>query len=210
MKRTIGERSTDGALYTYDGFFHKPLRQAVPEKSYRKTRHELSDRHYVKTRPEKKALVLGIGNVLMRDDGAGVRSVESFERLYSAGPEVECLDGGTAGSKLVQVLEGFTHVVIVDAIKDGNGPGTIRHMKASDILKGNAALTTAHGIGVKELLALSAFEGRAPLTTVIGIVPERVCPGLTLTETIERLLPEVASAIASELKAAGFLVKKRV
>lgn len=163
----------------------------------------------MKARTEKKALVLGIGNVLMRDDGVGVRSVESFERLYSAGPEIECLDGGTAGTALTGVLVGFTHVVIVDAIKDGNGPGAIRHMKASGILKGNAALTTAHGIGVKELLALSAFEGRAPETSVIGIVPEKVCPGLTLTDTIERLLPEVAKAIASELTAAGFLVKKR-
>lgn len=163
----------------------------------------------MKKRPEKKALVLGIGNVLMRDDGVGVRSVESFERLYSTGPEIECLDGGTAGSKLVDILSGFTHAVIIDAIKDGSKPGAIRHMKASDILKGNTGLTTAHGIGVKELLALSAFEGREPETSVIGIVPEKVCPGLHLTDTMERLLPEVAGAIASELTAAGFIVKKK-
>lgn len=161
-------------------------------------------------RPEKKALVLGIGNVLMRDDGVGVRSVEAFERLYSTGGEIECLDGGTAGSKLIDILSGFTHAVIVDAIKDGNKPGSIRHLKSDDILKGDATLTTAHGVGVRELLALSAFEGRPPETSVIGVVPEKVCPGLALTEKIKRLLPEVAGAIASELTAAGFIVAKKV
>lgn len=160
-------------------------------------------------RNEKKALVLGIGNVLMGDDGVGVRSVEAFERLYSTGSEIECLDGGTAGSKLVDVLSGFTHVVIVDAIKDGQRPGAIRCMKASDILKGNTTLTTAHGVGVREFLAIAAFEGSAPETSVIGVVPEKVCPGLDLSDTIERLLPEVAKMIASELTAAGFIVKKR-
>ncbi len=161
-------------------------------------------------RPEKKALVLGIGNVLMGDDGVGVRSVEAFERLYSTGPGIECLDGGTAGSKLADILSGFTHAVIVDAVKDGQRPGSIRHLKSDDILKGDPTLTTAHGVGVRELLALAAFEGRAPETAVIGVVPEKVCPSLTLTDTMERLLPEVAGAIASELAAAGFIVKKKV
>lgn len=164
----------------------------------------------MKKRPEKKALVLGIGNILMRDDGVGVRSVEAFERLYSTGGEIECLDGGTAGSKLADILSGFTHAVIVDAIKDGMRPGSIRHLKSDDILKGDTTLTTAHGVGVREFLALAAFEGRAPETSVIGVVPEKVCPGLTLTDTMERLLPEVAGAIASELTAAGFIVKKKV
>lgn len=160
-------------------------------------------------RPEKKALVLGIGNVLMGDDGVGVRSIEAFERLYSTGPGIECLDGGTEGAKLVDVLSKFTHVVIVDAVKDGSRPGCIRRMKASDILKGGATLTTAHGVGVRELLALAAFEGSAPETSVIGAVPEKVCPSLDLSDTIERLLPEIAKAIASELTAAGFIVKKK-
>lgn len=160
-------------------------------------------------RPEKKALVLGIGNILMRDDGVGVRSVEAFERLYSTGNEIECLDGGTAGAKLADILSGFTYLVIVDAIKDGRQPGAIRHLKSDDILKNDTALTTAHGVGVRELLALAAFEGRAPETSVIGIVPEKVCPGLTLTDTIERLLPKIAGAIASELTTAGFFVEKK-
>lgn len=160
-------------------------------------------------RPEKKALVLGIGNVLMGDDGVGVRSVGTFERLYLTGGEIECLDGGTAGAKLADILSGFTHAVIVDAIKDGRRPGSIRRLKSDDILKGDGVLTTAHGIGVRELLALASFEGSAPETSVIGIVPEKVCPGLALSNTIERLLPEIAKAIAFELTAAGFIVKKK-
>lgn len=163
----------------------------------------------MKKRPEKKALVLGIGNILMRDDGVGVRSVEAFERLYSTGNEIECLDGGTAGTRLVDILSGFTHLVIVDAIKDGRRPGAIRLLRSDDILRGETALTTAHGVGVRELLALAAFEGKAPETSVIGIVPEKVCPGLTLTDTMERVLPKVAGAIASELTAAGFIVEMK-
>jgi len=65
-------------------------------------------------RKRKKALVLGIGNVLLKDEGLGVRAIEYFAERYSFGKEVTCLDGGTSGLGLLSYIKDFSHLIIVD------------------------------------------------------------------------------------------------
>lgn len=159
---------------------------------------------------KKRALVLGVGNILLRDDGLGVRTAEFFAHSYSFGSDISCLDGGTAGAGLLPLFSEFSHIVIIDALSSDSPPGTIVNFSGEDLKKKGARLkTTAHSIGVKDLLELAAFEGSHPMVTIIGMVPAEISPGLEISETVRKALPEAAKAISEELKRFGFKTAKR-
>jgi hydrogenase maturation protease len=69
-----------------------------------------------------RALVLGVGNILMQDEGIGVHALEWLQAHYAA-PEVDMIDGGTMGLDLLHYLEGIDHLLILDAIEAGKAPG---------------------------------------------------------------------------------------
>ena len=79
-------------------------------------------------------LVLGLGNLLMQDEGIGVRVVEQLKRDYEFPPEVEVLDGGTAGMALFEHIVGRSHVIVIDAAKTGREPGTLVKRRSTGVL----------------------------------------------------------------------------
>lgn len=159
-------------------------------------------------KPEK-TLVLGIGNILLTDEGLGVRAIEFFKANYAFPSCVKCIDGGTAGLGLLPAIKGFKRLIIVDAMRARRAPGAI--LKFSWPIKGNGRLyagTTAHSIGVPELLRVMDFEGIKPRSIILGMVPHRIAPGSMLSPGIRERLPMLAKRIASELKGFGIPVKK--
>lgn len=152
-----------------------------------------------------KALVLGTGNLLLRDEGAGVRATELFERNYSFGPDVVCLDGGTSGLTLLSHIRDYTHILIVDAVRADRPPGSIVRVSGERLSSlAGFAHTSAHQLGVKDLLAIAAFEGLRPEITLIGITPEDISAGMELTVRVREALPLAAEAIREELEKFGF------
>ncbi len=155
-----------------------------------------------------RALVLGVGNVLLGDDGLGVRAAELFNKTYDLPGNVECIDGGTAGVNLLSTIEKFNHVIIIDAVSSGSPPATVHRFGPEDL--GSAPRgTTAHGLGVKELLALARFDGARPEITLIGVVPRDVNPGVRLSPPVAGALPEAARMAAEVLCSLGYEAKKR-
>lgn len=148
-------------------------------------------------------LVLGVGNVLMKDDGAGVRAVEMLEGSKHLPEGIRCVDGGVAGLNLLTLIEGFIHLIIVDAVRFGEKPGTVKRLKWNPGLVIPKATVSAHGLGVSELLALASIGGKCPETIIIGIEPEDVRHGLELTPTVENALPAAVAAIMKEIKTGG-------
>jgi len=71
---------------------------------------------------EKRILVLGIGNILLRDEGAGVRVIEALEAGYFFSPNVTLLDGGTLGLRLLDPISQADHLILVDAVQNGGAP----------------------------------------------------------------------------------------
>ena len=71
------------------------------------------------------ALVLGIGNILLRDEGVGVKVVEELERRYQFPPTVEVVDGGTSGMELLSRLDNKEHLILIDAVKSGHPRGWV-------------------------------------------------------------------------------------
>lgn len=158
----------------------------------------------------KKALVLGIGNLLLKDEGLGVRAIEIFKRDYSFGPEVTCLDGGTSGLRLLTYIQDYTHLIIVDAVRAEGAPGTVISIPGEKLGSlSSLKSSSAHQIGVKDLLAIARFQGLSPELVVIGIIPYDISAGLELTPVALKALPLAAKAIREELEKFGFKAEER-
>lgn len=158
----------------------------------------------------KKTLVLGTGNILLKDEGIGVLAVEALSKQYALPKGLACLDGGVAGLSLLQVIEEYDNLVIIDAVNSGRPPGTIERVEWQNIKDSPVSATTAHQIGLNELLTLAGFEGRSPHTVIIGIVPLDITPGSAPSQLIMAKLPELLAAVIKELEEMGYKLKKRI
>lgn len=157
----------------------------------------------------KKALVLGIGNILMTDEGLGVRALEAVRDGYRLPPGVRCVDGGTMGLALLESIKEFPSVIIIDALRSGSKPGTILRICGKEIPAFVCLRSSAHGLGVKELITLAEFEGFHPDVTVIGMEPKDISPGLVLTPLIKKQLPSLIKTVIKELRRLGVTLEKK-
>ena len=157
---------------------------------------------------EKKVLVLGIGNVLMTDEGLGVRALEAVRDGYRLPPGVRCVDGGTMGLALLDLIKEFPSVIVIDAVKSGSEPGTILTIRGKDIPASAGIRPSAHGLGVKEMMALAEFEGFQPDISVIGMEPKDVSPGLGLTPLVKKRLSALVEAVIKELRRVGVTLEE--
>lgn len=142
-------------------------------------------------------LVLGIGNRLLSDDGAGLALLERLQRRFDQ-DDVEFVDGGTLGLALLGYLEGRRAALILDAVSLGAPPGTVHEQKAEDLLKANPAnVPTAHGTGAAALLASAHLTGDLPpLVWVMGIEPGNTRTGTEMSEPVARALPAAEARAA--------------
>ncbi|MBI5237317.1 MAG: HyaD/HybD family hydrogenase maturation endopeptidase [Deltaproteobacteria bacterium] len=158
---------------------------------------------------KRNAVIIGIGNILLKDEGAGVRAVEAFNDRYSLPRGLRCVDGGTAGLKLLSLIKDSSHVIIVDAVRTKGAPGAVSIIRGHDIPEARSIGSSVHRIGVSDLMALARFEGCAPDIVIIGIKPKDISPGLTLTPVIRKKIPEAVMAIKDELERKGIPVKEK-
>jgi hydrogenase maturation protease len=145
-------------------------------------------------------LVLGVGNVLLADDGVGPRLAHELQALYSGVDAVECVDGGTQGLALLAYFTGRDAVIILDAFSAGKKPGTVTVLEGPAVLGcGATRATTAHEGNAGELLATAHLLGDLPERLfLVGIEPERVQTELGLSDCVATALP-VAFTRACEI-----------
>jgi hydrogenase maturation protease len=149
---------------------------------------------------QERTLVLGLGNVLMGDEGVGVHIVRALEK-HSLPANVECLDGGTGGFVLLEPLQNASHILIVDAAADGNPPGTVTRTTPR-FSRDYPPTLTAHDIGVKDLLDLFYIQGGGPgvVLYAIAIDPQQSISmelsagaAKAAEKAVERILAELGS-----------------
>ena len=155
-------------------------------------------RHRTPTRP-CPILVLGVGNILLRDEGVGVRVVEAMEQL-ALPPGVELLDGATAGLDLLDALADRGKVIVIDAVEGDSKPGTVLRLTPEDLVPRDAQSISLHEIGVLETLSAAKQLGIAPQEVIIfGVKPHEVGCGLDLSPEMARLVPEIVALVLAEL-----------
>ncbi len=116
---------------------------------------------------QNKTLVLGLGNVIMGDEGVGVHVVRELEK-HTMPAGVECLDGGTGGFILLEPLQNADRIILIDAASDGNPPGTVTRTTPR-FSRDYPPTLTAHDIGVKDLLDAFYIQGGSRDVTLYAI-----------------------------------------
>jgi hydrogenase maturation protease len=148
--------------------------------------------------------VLGLGNVLMGDDGFGPAVIREFDAKYECDDGVAVVDLGTPGLDLTPWFADTPHIIIVDTVKAAVPPGSVRIYEKTDLMmRAPLPRVSPHDPGVKETLATLELAGRAPHdVVVIGAVPDSVTMSLELSERVQRAVPHATHAIVQTL--AGF------
>jgi len=150
-------------------------------------------------------LVLGLGNVLMGDEGIGVYVVRALEQKLAQlnlAAHVECLDGGTGGFTLLEPLQGAGRVILVDAAADGNPEGTVSRTTPR-FSRDYPPTLTAHDIGVKDLLDVFYIQGGGPEVVLYAITIDPHQPiRMSLSAEGEKAAAIAADRILAELEAA--------
>jgi hydrogenase maturation protease len=147
----------------------------------------------------KPILVLGIGNILLKDEGIGVHVANTLMEMPLP-PEVEVMDGGTMGIDLLFYIEGRKKVIVIDTVKAGEPPGTMYRFTDKDLSFKKDVLRTAHGIDFSDVVRTSQTMGTKPDEVVfIGIEPESMEEGLELSPFIAERIPAIIELVKREL-----------
>jgi hydrogenase maturation protease len=151
-----------------------------------------------------KICVIGLGNTLMQDDGVGVRTIEAIKARCSFEPEIDLLDGGTAGLDLLPVIEHYEKVLFVDAVDAGEPPGAIVIIEGDAIPSFLSKQGSVHHVGLSDLLFAARMAGYLPAEVcLIGIQPECVDIGLEMTEALKKRLDLLVATVMERLQKWG-------
>jgi len=157
----------------------------------------------------KRFLILGVGNILLRDEGLGVRAAEYIKERYFIPEDVSIVDGGTGGLNLLSLIREFDYIIILDAVASRSSPGAIYRIPGKDLPKSPPLMTTAHQLGVQDMLAIADLEGCNPDVVIIGMEPKDISLGLELSNVVREMLPHIADMVAKELKGFGVDIREK-
>jgi hydrogenase maturation protease len=156
-------------------------------------------------------LVLGVGNILLTDEGIGVRVVEALERRYQIPPGVEVMDGGTAGMELLSSIANREHVILVDAVNTGAEPGTVVCLVGDEVPALFKTKISPHQLGISDLLGVLTVTGEMPKDmTLFGVVPFSLDTSVELSEPMRPKLEELLELTVAELRNQGFGIEAKV
>ena len=149
-------------------------------------------------------LVLGVGNVLLTDEGIGVRVVESLYDNYQFPTNVEVIDGGTAGMELLEIIANRDHVILIDAVNTGADAGNVVTLEGDEVPALFRDRISPHQLGISDLLGVMTLTGELPKEfTLFGAVPFSMDTGVTLSKEMKPLMAELVSLVVNKLTTLG-------
>jgi hydrogenase maturation protease len=155
-------------------------------------------------------LVLGLGNVLLEDDGVGAAAVALLLEHYEIPVGARVLDGGTLGLSLLPYLEAADSVILVDAVRIEERPGSLVRVEGDDVLRAVATRLSPHQVGVADLLDGARWLGRYPRRVVLlGLVPASMELAVGLSARVRPALPALVERVVEEARTLGFAFRRR-
>jgi hydrogenase maturation protease len=149
---------------------------------------------------EPTITVLGLGNILMTDEGVGVHTVNEFEKRYAVPDYVQIVDGGAAGLDLIPFIDGREKVLMVDAVNFDREPGDIGVLENEDIPVRITEKASMHHLGLMDVLSIIRMSGTLPKEIcLIGIQPKSLELGLEMTPDVLDRKETLISHIAEKL-----------
>lgn len=143
---------------------------------------------------ETTILILGVGNLLLKDEGIGIHVIQALEKEILP-PDVTLMDGGTGGLHLISWIQDYDRIIMIDATLDNNPPGTIRQLHprfASDF----PPLMSAHEIGLRDMIEAMILTGKLPEIELIVVTVADISEvGMDLSPAVEASIPEIIRKI---------------
>lgn len=155
---------------------------------------------------EKTIGILGIGNLLLSDEGFGVHCVQYLENHYQLSENVLVFDGGTAGILLAPFIEQCDYLFVIDVVDIQDNPGSIHRFTDKDVRAGNIQTRMSpHQIGMLEILDICKISGKAPQQVqFITVVPENLDTGMSLSPILEKRIPDVLDILFESMEDFSF------
>jgi hydrogenase maturation protease len=155
-------------------------------------------------------VVIGLGNPLMGDDGAGLVALEILRERWNLG-HIELVDGGTWGMSLLPTIEDADRVIFVDAIRAGGMPGDIAVLERERLPIYFTRALSPHQTDLRDVLAAAELRGTIPSECVaIGVEPELIELGTELTTVVQRSIEPLVAAVVERLRLWGHACEPRV
>lgn len=152
-----------------------------------------------------RAVVLGIGNIILSDEAVGVRAVEAMQAGWMLPEDVAAIDGGTSGMELIEDLSNLDFLLVLDAVRTGAAPGTLVRVDGERIPVFFRSKLSPHQIALPDVLAsLELLDAMPKEIVVLGVEFESLELGLEMTPAIAAQVPVLAAMAAQELLHRGY------
>lgn len=151
--------------------------------------------------------VIGVGNILFKDEGVGVYASRYLEENFCFDPPIDIVDGGTLGLNLMNYYLSYDKVLIIDTLSIDDTPGSVYHIPADELIGLGNCRKTAHEVEVVEMIEICSLLGNMAEVSVVGIVPDDIkSVGIALSRSIEDRFDTLIADVLSELKKANINV----
>ena len=155
--------------------------------------------------PDRK-IVLGLGNLLNKDEGLGVQAVRLLDAQLGAQDGVELLDGGVLGLSLLMLVEECSHLLVLDAVDAGQPVGSVVELSRDQLPLYSGIKLSQHQVTFQEVLGLAKIRDNLPKNLhLIGIQPKDLSIGLDLSLEVAQSLPEVVQRATAVLQTWGLI-----
>ncbi len=145
-----------------------------------------------------RTAIVGVGNILMRDDGVGVHVARELLEADLPG-DVEVTDAGTSADAAFS-LESSDRVIVVDAARLGGSPGTVYRLTVDEAAAASEGVRSCHDMGLIQTLRIATAASSCPKVLILGVEPKEIDWGLGLTEDVAAAVPRVIEIVQQELK----------
>lgn len=156
-----------------------------------------------------KNIVVGVGNLLFKDEGIGIYASKYIETNYEFEGDFEIIDGGTLGFKLMNYFQEYDNVIILDTVSIEDKPAEIFRLPAEVLLGLGNYRKTAHEVEIVEMLEICSVLEKHAEVTILGIIPEDIeTVEIGLTKTIEEKFEEYILHVIKEIESLGVKATK--
>lgn len=148
-----------------------------------------------------KPLILGVGNILLGDEGVGVRIAQALEKRGEILPHFDIIDGGTCGMELLDEMAKREHIIIIDAVLANKKPGDIVVLHDEQVPVFFSRKISPHQLGICDVLSALKLTDEFPQhLCLIGIQPETFEPKIALSDTIQQAFPAIFETLEKVLR----------
>ncbi len=147
-----------------------------------------------------KIVVIGIGNLLLMDEGIGVHTINELEK-QDLPMSIEIYDGGTGGFKLIDLMHGAARVIFIDAVETGKAPGSVTIFSAEEVHSiYNKKKYSLHDTDLMEIIKMTEMLGNPPMIEIVGIQPKTISYGTTLSKELAGSMSNIVNCVLKKIE----------